>query len=1211
MSRQPSRLSILAHGGSGLLHVAIGLALSLVFACHGGSPGGDAPAQGTAPAITTQPASQMVTVGQTATFAAVATGTAPLSYQWSRNGNPIAGATSATYTTPATVIADSGAAFVLTVSNGIAPAATSHAAILTVSATATAPSITTQPSNQVVTVGQSATFTAAATGSAPLAYQWNRNGSPISGATSASYTTPPTILADSGAAFTLTVSNGVAPNATSDPATLTVNPAGTSVNTPRILPNAISLAAQKIASSNPAVQAQWTTFLATLDAGLPVVVPSEGIYQASELEAIPDYALAYRLLRGTDQVRAEKYADKAIALMRSALHDHQKGDWVAEQFLARGNGSATTFTLPNADLDLATLEVLVGPVTTFPVVKGATGGQDDTGEYYSVFLKASRTSDGPADFVQGVDWRHNGDWPASVIDWSLNSANQPASGSTYFVTQASPYNDPILRLSFDAANPTNPARDISVDVANHTFTIRTGSAFTLAAPPSAAQAVFVQYSYGTHAADYSTLAYQQTSMGDGGFNSAFIDTGYTSRYLGKDVALGYDWLYDYPGFSPVMKAEVETMLGKWYNYYRNHGYYYGHPGSNYGAGEYISNLYTALALQGRASFAVTDGSAANQFDGATVVDPATSAPITPAVDMLALRNQNLVPLLTGAITATTGQGSLKGGWWAEGWNYGQMATRSLLLGGLALEQAGLLSQATEERAWAGEVIATLIHAQPDQATIYDGGDWYAYPAPFVGKDLLAVLASACSDGTAKGYASHILSAYPGNTTPNAVNLLLLDPTATGPDWSGTLPLHHLADGAGLVTARADWTYQSTWLSFQLGNMIAADHQSESPGAFQLSRGADQLLINGNSPNEQQYPKCFSNTVQIDDDADGAQTYRFNPGAWYFVGSYLWDSGNPASVGAPGCQLEHYEATADHVYASGDYHAAFYRAGASTTADTSATELLRQVVYLRPDYAIVHDRAGTKKASYPKVLRWHFNSLPTVSAPSSAQAGGASAVWNAPVTFQTTVGSSKLFGLTFGTAKNVPGLLPLGIPAASTYASIALLELGDQDPCPLPTCGDTSLLASFTPTPTTLAAQDASAGTPVYALLFSNDFTSPAAPMNVRYTSVFQTATAATAAMDACTPLFSADNSLEGTRIGQSVVLFGKDGAITGGFTYATGTATSTLNHLIVDLVPGASYTVSVSAGTGGQTLSASAEGVLAFSTTPPSAASQTVTVSRN
>jgi len=103
---------------------------------------------------------------------------------------------------------------------------TSNAATLTVSATAVAPTITTQPANQTVTVGQTATFTVVATGTTPLGYQWQKNGTAIRGATSASYTTPATTSTDNGAQFRVVVSN-VAGNVTSNAATLTVNAAGT------------------------------------------------------------------------------------------------------------------------------------------------------------------------------------------------------------------------------------------------------------------------------------------------------------------------------------------------------------------------------------------------------------------------------------------------------------------------------------------------------------------------------------------------------------------------------------------------------------------------------------------------------------------------------------------------------------------------------------------------------------------------------------------------------------------------------------------------------------------------------------------------------------------------------------------------------------------------------------------------------------------------
>ncbi|MGB6596908.1 MAG: hypothetical protein WBE70_07275 [Candidatus Acidiferrum sp.] len=179
-----------------------------------------------APAITTQPANQTVTVGQTATFSVIATGTAPLGYQWLKNSANITGATAASYTTPATASTDNGAQFDVVVSNG-AGSKTSTMARLTVNAAALAPTITTQPANQTVIVGQTATFSVTATGTAPLTYQWQKNSANIAGATSATYTTPATASTDTGAKFDVIVSNALG-SQTSTMATLTVNPANTS-----------------------------------------------------------------------------------------------------------------------------------------------------------------------------------------------------------------------------------------------------------------------------------------------------------------------------------------------------------------------------------------------------------------------------------------------------------------------------------------------------------------------------------------------------------------------------------------------------------------------------------------------------------------------------------------------------------------------------------------------------------------------------------------------------------------------------------------------------------------------------------------------------------------------------------------------------------------------------------------------------------------------
>ncbi len=71
-----------------------------------------------APTITIPPANRTVTEGQTATFTVSVSGTAPFTYQWKKNNTTIPGATGASYTTPATTLADSGSTYSVVVTNG-------------------------------------------------------------------------------------------------------------------------------------------------------------------------------------------------------------------------------------------------------------------------------------------------------------------------------------------------------------------------------------------------------------------------------------------------------------------------------------------------------------------------------------------------------------------------------------------------------------------------------------------------------------------------------------------------------------------------------------------------------------------------------------------------------------------------------------------------------------------------------------------------------------------------------------------------------------------------------------------------------------------------------------------------------------------------------------------------------------------------------------
>ncbi len=182
---------------------------------------------GIAPTISAQPSHQTVTAGQTATFTVAATGDAPLSYQWKKDGIDITGATASTLTITDADESDAGS-YTCYVSNA-AGNVTSNAATLTVNPVPVAPAITGQPNNQIVTAGQTATFTVTATGTAPLSHQWKKDGTDIPGATASTLTITDADESDAGS-YTCYVSNA-AGNITSNTATLTVNQPGALVLT--------------------------------------------------------------------------------------------------------------------------------------------------------------------------------------------------------------------------------------------------------------------------------------------------------------------------------------------------------------------------------------------------------------------------------------------------------------------------------------------------------------------------------------------------------------------------------------------------------------------------------------------------------------------------------------------------------------------------------------------------------------------------------------------------------------------------------------------------------------------------------------------------------------------------------------------------------------------------------------------------------------------
>ncbi|MDR3459471.1 MAG: immunoglobulin domain-containing protein [Verrucomicrobiae bacterium] len=188
------------------------------------------------PAILAQPAGQTVGVSSNFTVAVSANGTAPLAYQWLKDGNLLANPAGASITITNAQVTDGGGYSVI-IANSFGSVTS---AVAVISVTNFPPFIVTQPAGGNYPVGSNFSLSVVAGGTAPFAYQWSTNGAPIPGAVAASYAVTNAQTNDSWA-YTVTVTNisggitsaaavvnvGYAPVVVQQPLSVTNNAGGT------------------------------------------------------------------------------------------------------------------------------------------------------------------------------------------------------------------------------------------------------------------------------------------------------------------------------------------------------------------------------------------------------------------------------------------------------------------------------------------------------------------------------------------------------------------------------------------------------------------------------------------------------------------------------------------------------------------------------------------------------------------------------------------------------------------------------------------------------------------------------------------------------------------------------------------------------------------------------------------------------------------------
>jgi hypothetical protein len=173
-----------------------------------------------APTISTQPQSQTVAVGASVTFTVQASGSPAPTFQWTRNGTAIVGATTSTLSLSNVQTGDAGS-YAVQITNS-AGNVTSAPATLTVATVPvnTAPVIAAHPVSVTAATGGTAALAVVASGTPAPSFQWRKDGSPLAGATDAILNLRAVTAAQAGA-YSVVVSNSGG-STTSNAATLSV-----------------------------------------------------------------------------------------------------------------------------------------------------------------------------------------------------------------------------------------------------------------------------------------------------------------------------------------------------------------------------------------------------------------------------------------------------------------------------------------------------------------------------------------------------------------------------------------------------------------------------------------------------------------------------------------------------------------------------------------------------------------------------------------------------------------------------------------------------------------------------------------------------------------------------------------------------------------------------------------------------------------------------
>ncbi len=351
--------------------------------------------------------------------------------------------------------------------------------------------------------------------------------------------------------------------------------------------------------------------------------------------------------------------------------------------------------------------------------------------------------------------------------------------------------------------------------------------------------------------------YQAIGDGAGGDDVVRHDTGYAMRGFAPYAAIAYDWLREAPGVDADLLALARRRFKAWTDWYDADGYHNDQPGANYHAGYIFGATMIAIA-QGNEAGA----------EGAELW--------THVVDDLFGRDM---------AAALADGGTLDGGDWLEGWQYGNLSVLEYAASARALRDQGVTLEGYA--AWEGELVARAIYASPPASgQMFIGGD-ADIETPYRELSAMNLYAALIDVGPAeaRGWAQHLIETYDLQETTFLLLAALAEVRATAPtpfptDVSTLL----FAPGSHTVYARSGWGANQVWMVTRClpGNAIS-DHLFFDAGNLVLSRGPDHLIVDPSpygsmSSLTGNAPTLSSNTL--------LEQYRPGQGPW----------GSPANVG---------------------------------------------------------------------------------------------------------------------------------------------------------------------------------------------------------------------------------------------------------------------------------------------------------------------------